>query len=94
MVEDIKARTKGKRKWDLSFSPLEVGKKWFYGEIEKLGRVHLKLGFETKEERDRLGLTKLSDKLSNSFNAHCVDSWVLANWCVGGHVKPETYALS
>jgi len=50
---------------------LEVGKKWFYSELEKSGQVHLKLGFETKEERDRVGLTKLSDKTSNSFDAHC-----------------------
>lgn len=89
VVEDIKARTKRKRKWDVSFSPLEVGKKWFYSELEKLGNVHLKFGYETKEERDRLGLTKLSDKTSNSFSAHCVDSWVLANWYVGGHITPE-----
>jgi hypothetical protein len=33
VVEDIKAKTKGKRKWDSSFSPLEVGKKWFYSEL-------------------------------------------------------------
>jgi hypothetical protein len=93
VVEDIKAITKGKRKWDVSFSPLEVGKKWFYSELEKLGQVHLKLGFETKEERDRLGLTKLSDKTKNSFNAHCVDSWVLANWYVGGHITPENKGM-
>lgn len=90
VVEDIKARTKkGKKKWNVSFSSLEVGKKWFYGELEKLGQVHLKQGFETKEERDKLGLVKLSDKLSNSFYSHCVDSWVLANWYVGGHRLPE-----
>ncbi len=36
IVEDIKAITKGKKKWDKSFSPLEVGKKWFYSQIENL----------------------------------------------------------
>jgi hypothetical protein len=93
VVEDIKAKTRGKRKWDISFSPLEVGKKWFYSELKKLGQVHLKLGFETKEERDRLGLTKLSDKSSNSFNAHCIDSWVLANLIVGGHTTPDNKGM-
>ena len=53
--------------------PLEVGKKWFYNELERLGDVHLKYGYETKEERDRPGLTKLKNKLSNSFHAHCED---------------------
>jgi len=93
VIEDIKAITKGKRKWDVSFSPLEVGKKWFYSEVEKLGNVHLKYGYETKEERDRLGLTKLKDKLSNSFHTHCVDSWVLANWYVGSHLRPENISV-
>ena len=27
--------------------------------------------------------------MSKSFNAHCVDSWVLANHVVGGHKKPD-----
>jgi len=30
VVEDIKAKTLGKHKWDVSFSPLEVGKEWFH----------------------------------------------------------------
>src|SRR6266705_2670329 len=39
VVEDIKARTRGKKKWDQSFSPLEVGKAWFYLELGKLAPV-------------------------------------------------------
>ena len=90
IVEDIKARTiKGARKWNKSFSPLEVGKKWFYGEIAKLGNLYTKQGYETKELRDLLGLKKTKAKLSDRFDAHCVDSWVLANYVVGGHVKPD-----
>src|SRR3990167_3181851 len=42
IIEDIKAVTRGKKRWDVSFSPLEVGKQWFYGEIRKLGTLHLK----------------------------------------------------
>jgi len=89
VVEDIRARTKGKRRWDASFSPLEVGKAWFYEELGKLGRVETKQGYETKEMRDALGLKKTGRKLADVFEAHCVDSWVLANWWVGGHTEPD-----
>jgi hypothetical protein len=82
VVEDIKAKTKGKRKWDSSFSPLEVGKKWFYSELSKIALVSTKQGWETKELRDSYGLKKSLNKLSNTFSAHCVDSWILANWYV------------
>ena len=86
IVEDIKARTTGQKRWDLSFSPLQVGKKWFY---EQVGDPILVQGYETKQIRDLWGLKKSSNKLSNSFGAHCVDSWVLANGAVGGHEKPD-----
>lgn len=89
VVEDIKARTTGKRRWDASFSPLEVGKAWFYTELKKLGQIDIKQGFDTYTMRNQLGLKKTNRKLSNGFDAHCVDSWVLANSWTGGHVKPE-----
>lgn len=89
VVEDIKAVTQGKRRWDRAFSPLEVGKQWFYEELGKLAPVERKYGWETKELRDSVNLKKSSDKLSDSFSAHCVDSWVLANDWVGGHTKPD-----
>ena len=41
-------------------------------------------GYETKEIRDRLGLKKNANKLLESFDAHCVDSWVLAYHTIGG----------
>jgi hypothetical protein len=90
VVEDISATTKkGKRRWNTSFSPLEVGKRWFYAELEKIGNVHTLKGYETKKHRLRLGLSKSGNKLSNDFSAHCVDSWILANWFVGGHTAPD-----
>jgi hypothetical protein len=112
VVEDIAATTKkGKRRWNTSFSPLEVGKRWFYTELVvacgrlgvtiattqgtakpsagKLSNVHTLKGYETKECRLRLGLKKSSNKLSNDFSSHCVDSWVLANWFIGGHIEPD-----
>jgi hypothetical protein len=86
IVEDIKAITKGQKKWDTSFSPLEVGKNWFYNQLD---RYVLKQGWETKQMRDDLGLKKLSNKMSSDFHAHCVDSWVLANDAVSGHLTPD-----
>jgi hypothetical protein len=93
VVEDIKARTKGQRGWDRSFTPLEFGKNWFYRELSRIALVDLKQGWETKELRDQLGLKKTSRKLAEVFEAHCVDSWVLANWSVGGHTKPDNTSL-
>ena len=84
-VEDIKARSKQyQRKWNQSFSPLEVGKNWFYSEIQKKWELLTLQGFETKELRDSLGLKKSSNKMSESFDAHCVDSWCLAYYTIGG----------
>jgi hypothetical protein len=90
VVEDIKAKTKkSKRKWNRSFSPLEVGKAWFYEELKRFGNVHVKQGWETFEMRNAAGLKKSKSKMSEVFEAHCVDSWVLANWYVGGHILPD-----
>jgi hypothetical protein len=90
MVEDITARTKeGKRRWNASFSSLEVGKKWFYEELSKYGLVETKKGYEVAAERERLGLVKTNNKLEDTFSAHNIDSWVLANMKVGGHSKPD-----
>ena len=81
VYEDIKARScKGKKKWNSSFSPLQTGKKYFLNKLEQLTEVIVKQGYETAEKRKELGLTKSKKKLSNSFFAHCVDSWVLAGF--------------
>jgi len=90
IIEDIKTRTKNsKDRWNISFSPLEVGKKYFYSEISKFGNLTLKQGYETKQLRDFLNLPKLKDKLSDNFYAHNVDSWVLANSIVGKYNTPD-----
>lgn len=93
VVEDIKARTKGQRHWDASFSPLEVGKQWFYSELTKLAPVETKQGWETKELRNSLSLKKNGNKRAETFDAHCIDSWCLANSHVGGHTEPDNTAL-
>ena len=91
VVEDIAAQTKkGARRWNVAFSPLECGKRWFYEHIAKLARLETKQGYETKELRDAHELKKSSRKLAEIFTAHCCDSWVLANWFTGGHQKPDS----
>jgi hypothetical protein len=94
VVEDIAATTKpGKRRWNQLFSPLEVGKQWFYTELVKLAPVQTRQGYETKAERDRLGMKKSKQKMSDGFQTHCVDSWVLANGYVGGHTWVDNTAM-
>ena len=94
VVEDIAAATKkGKRSWNRSFSPLQIGKHWFYEQVRKIAQLELKHGWETAQLRAELGLEKTTKKLPEVFEAHCVDSWVLANWFIGGHTKPDNIAM-
>src|SRR5262245_40178188 len=93
VVEDIKAKTKGRRHWDVRFSPLEVGKRWFYAEVRQLAHLSTFEGFETQAMRDALGLKKTKTKTAEVFEAHCVDSWVLAHAIVGGRTQPENTVL-
>ncbi len=89
-VEDIKARTiERAKKWNQSFSPLEVGKQWFYSEIRKRWKLLTLQGWETQEIREKLGLKKSSKKLAETFDAHCVDAWCLAYHTVGGEDIPD-----
>jgi len=94
VVEDIKAKTrKNCKKWNISFSPLEIGKKWFYDELRKKGELVLRSGWDTKCMRDELGLVKTNGKMEEKFSVHNVDSWVLANSVVGGHTKPDNESV-
>ena len=93
-VEDIRAKTKQhQKKWNTSFSPLEVGKQWFYSEIEKKWELLTLQGWQTKGIRETLGLKKSSKKLAETFDAHCVDSWCLAYHTVGGANIPENTGI-
>ena len=94
VVEDIKARTRhGKGRWNATFSPLQVGKQWFYEELGKLAAVQTKQGYETQELREQLGLKKTGKKLAEVWDAHCVDAWVLAYSAVGGRKSPDNTRL-
>ena len=91
VIEDVKAAMhKGKNStWNQHFSPIQVGKDWLYYQLSRVAPVETVQGFETAQERQRLGLKKLSDKLSDKFEAYCIDSWILANRRVGGHTTPD-----
>jgi len=93
IVEDISAKTIGKRKFDATFSPLQVGKDWFYGELGKLGKLQLRSGWETKLLREELGLKKTKDKSAEKWTAHCIDSWTLAWYSVWGDTVPDNTRL-
>lgn len=83
-IEDLKAETKkGARRWNRSFSPLEVGKQWCYREVRRHGELQLFDGFETYTARTAAGLKKASNKLAETFVAHCVDAYVLARLALG-----------
>lgn len=94
-VEDVKASTHGKgKRWNTSFSPLEVGKRWMYGELSKAGKLTLKAGHETAELRKAFGVVKCyGDKMSMRFDVHNVDSWVLAKKFLGATGRPENTRL-
>lgn len=92
VVEDIKAMSWG-GKWGKRFSPLQQGKDWFYYQLSRIAPVELKQGQETKELRKSLGLKKTKQKMAEKFEAHCIDSFVLANWKTGGHTLPDNKQL-
>ena len=91
IIEDVKAVTReGKKRWNSSFSPVQAGKNWFYTQLRLLGYTPILVsGTDTANLRELSGLTKTSNKLAEVFEAHCVDSWVLANSVVGGHTTPD-----
>ena len=94
VVEDVKAKTiKNGKHWNHSFSPIQSGKNWFYAELRKVIMLELKYGYDTKIMRDTAKLVKNPNKLAETFNAHCVDSWVLANSLVCGHDIPDNKNL-
>ena len=92
VVEDVAAVSKKNcRQWNKNFSPLEVGKRWFYASIRELGlNLSLRAGYETKELRDRFGLKKSSQKDKKTFSSHAVDAWAMAAEISGAEHPTET----
>ncbi len=97
-VEDIKATSKeGKRRWNASFSPLEVGKAYFYARIEsEFSAIKLTktLGVETSNRRKMRGFEKSKKKLDYIWEAHNVDAHCLAEMALGVQVVPYTGLLA
>ena len=91
VVEDVKAMTRrGQRRWNINFSPMEVGKEWFYEQIQNLNvRLHTIEGFETMRLREIFGLKKANNKASKSFNSHAVDAWAMAAEVTGAEQPTE-----
>jgi hypothetical protein len=94
VIEDTRAITKkDEKKWNDNFSPIEVGKKYLYAGIKKLGiKLTLKKGMETKKHRENIGLKKLKSKSKQAFEVHCVDAWCLASLSTGAK-RPTTKSL-
>lgn len=95
VVEDVQAKTRPgkKRKWNQSFSPVQVGKAHLYRLLSEMGwRVTLRHGWETKELRDTFGLKKCKTKGQAVFETHAVDAWVLAA-SVSGATRPTETGL-
>lgn len=91
VVEDIKAVTrKNGKRWNNSFSPLEVGKQYFYAQINR--KLIVRSGMDVKALRDSIGLKKLKNKSKPVFETHCVDAWALAA-SVSGARQPSTRDL-
>ena len=67
-----------------------MGKQWCYSELRKIAELTAFDGYnDTYATREELGVKKSKAKLSNGFDAHCVDSWVLAYLLVGGNSVPD-----
>ena len=83
-VENVKAKTRARaRGWNKSFSPLEMGKQWLYGQLQMDFELELVAGYKTAARRARLGIHKSGNKTAERWNAHCVDAWVLARETAG-----------
>lgn len=89
-IEDISAKClKGKAKWNKLFSPLEIGKNWFYSEVRNLGiKLTLTKGYDTKIARDKRGFIKTKSKLDWIWGAHNVDSHILAELALNKNIIP------
>jgi RRXRR protein len=81
VVEDVQAVTGPGpgRKWNASFSPVQVGKAHLYGLLHGMDLIlHLREGWQTQQLRAQYRLTKTRQKDQQTFSSHAVDAWVLA----------------
>jgi hypothetical protein len=90
--EDIKAITnKNKKRWNRSFSPLEVGKSYFYNQLKKLyptTQMMITSGKGTSAHRKSRGFAKSTNKLAYTWDAHNSDSHSLAEIALNENIYP------
>lgn len=90
IYEDIKVESKKNQKdWNKSFCPLETGKIYGFSKFREFGELNIVYGKDTFKLREKYKLTKIHNKLSNKFEAHCIDSWVMANSICEGRVDDK-----
>ncbi len=77
-VEDVGFNHYEKR-WGKHFSTVEIGKTMLHTELRKTGELHIFKGYETKQERERLELKKVSKKEKRSPESHATDAIALAS---------------
>lgn len=91
-VEDIQAKSRKKNLfWNNNFSPLEIGKNWFYQEIIKSNLSLIKIkGFETASYRKARfpSVLKSKNKLEFKWESHNIDSHSLCEIALGTQIKP------
>jgi hypothetical protein len=96
VVEDVQAVTRQDAKggkWNMSFSPVQVGKQHLYRLLCEMGlTVHLREGWQTKALRAQYHLGKTKSKSNQSFDSHAVDAFVMAA-SVSGAEKPSCTRL-
>lgn len=93
VVEDVQATTAKGRRWNMAFSPVQVGKMHLYRLLTDMGlELQTREGWQTKELRDFYGLTKTKQKDKHVFDSHAVDAWVLAA-TVSGATTPTCQRL-
>jgi hypothetical protein len=81
VVEDVQAETHPGtgRKWNQTFSPVQMGKQNLYRLLTSMGLVvHLRKGWQTNALREHYHLKKIANKAQAVFASHAVDAWVLA----------------
>ena len=80
-IEDVKFNHRDKH-YGKNFSTIEIGKNMIKAFIiGKVGRDNYITfeGFETEQIRNKLRLKKSSNKASETFNSHCVDSFSITS---------------
>jgi hypothetical protein len=84
VVEDVQTSTKNGRVKAQSFQMVMQGKNWFYGKVREQAILLIVKGWETSDRRNLLGLKKIKNKMSTNWSTHCVDSFALCTFAVGG----------